>query len=234
MNRDVIPVAELNLPFTTVGKFSWELDPNEVVQISRKSCSDTPNFHIQLGRKGDDTVPLTSTPQIVDPVNVPLPESPGVSWESKNIHKSSSQLEVINKQPSSFTSPISIDDKPVNHSNTAFATDVVLDLNVLFSNVNAGDISAPALIEANPIVPVPVAQNLHGIDVGVGTVPQTQPVAVRYCEPHRLSHLEEASLHPGLYKRLRAVVVRVFSYCSDGGGSMWDLAIRRLSGSRVR
>ena len=178
MNRDVIPVAELNLPFTTVGKFSWELDPNEVVQISRKSCSDTPNFHIHLGRKGDDTVPLTSTPQIVDPVNVPLPESPGVSWESKNIHKSSSQLEVINKQPSSFTSPISIEDKPVNHSNTAFATDVVLDLNVLFSNVNAGDISAPALIEANPIVPVPVPQNLHGIDVGVGTVPQTQPIPV--------------------------------------------------------
>jgi len=33
-------------------------------------------------------------------------------------------------------------------------------------------------------------------------------VAVRYCEPHRLSHSEEASLHPGLYKRLRAVVVR--------------------------
>jgi len=45
-------------------------------------------------------------------------------------------------------------------------------------------------------------------------------VAVRYCEPHRLSHLEEASLHPGLYKRLRAVVVGVFSYCSDGGGSV--------------
>jgi len=35
-------------------------------------------------------------------------------------------------------------------------------------------------------------------------------VAVRYCEPHRMSHLEEASLHPGLYKRLRAVVAREF------------------------
>ena len=46
------------------------------------------------------------------------------------------------------------------------------------------------------------------------------PVAVRYCEPHRPSHSEEASLHPGLYKRLRAVVVAVFSYCSDGGGSV--------------
>ena len=32
-------------------------------------------------------------------------------------------------------------------------------------------------------------------------------VAVRYCEPYRPSHSEEASLHPGLYKRLRAVVV---------------------------
>jgi len=45
-------------------------------------------------------------------------------------------------------------------------------------------------------------------------------VAVRYCEPYRLSLLEEASLHPGLYKRLRAVVVGFFSYCSDGGGSV--------------
>ena len=45
-------------------------------------------------------------------------------------------------------------------------------------------------------------------------------VAVRYCEPYRPSHSEEASLHPGLYKRLRAVVVAVFSYCSDGGGSI--------------
>ena len=35
-----------------------------------------------------------------------------------------------------------------------------------------------------------------------------------------LSHLEEATLHPGLYKRLRAVVVVCFSYCSDGGGSV--------------
>ena len=40
-------------------------------------------------------------------------------------------------------------------------------------------------------------------NVGVG-------VTVRYCEPHRMSHLEEASLHPGLYKRLRAVVAREF------------------------
>ena len=35
-----------------------------------------------------------------------------------------------------------------------------------------------------------------------------------------LSHLEEAMLHPGLYKRLRAVVVVCFSDCSDGGGSV--------------
>ena len=37
MNRDAIPVAELNLPFTGVGKFSWELEPTGVIQISRKS-----------------------------------------------------------------------------------------------------------------------------------------------------------------------------------------------------
>ena len=35
-----------------------------------------------------------------------------------------------------------------------------------------------------------------------------------------LSHLEEATLHPGLFKRLRALVVVCFSDCSDGGGSV--------------
>jgi len=146
MNKDVIPVAELNLPFAGVGKFSWELNPAEVVQISRKSRSDP------LGEKGDDTVPLTSTPKIVDPVNVPLPESPGISWDSQKSHKSGSLLEVINKQPCPFTSP-------ANYSDTVSATDVAHDLNVLFANVNTGDISASTAIEANPIVPVPVAQN---------------------------------------------------------------------------
>jgi len=49
MHKDVIPVAELNLPFAGVGKFSWELHPDELVQISRKSRSDPPDFNIQLG-----------------------------------------------------------------------------------------------------------------------------------------------------------------------------------------
>ena len=79
MNKDVFPVAELNLPSAGSGKFSWELEPNEVAQIFRKHRSDLPDFHLQLGRKSDDTVPLTSTPKTVDPINVPLPESPGVS-----------------------------------------------------------------------------------------------------------------------------------------------------------
>jgi len=35
-----------------------------------------------------------------------------------------------------------------------------------------------------------------------------------------MSYLEEATLHPGLYKRLRAVVVVCFSDCSVGGGSV--------------
>ena len=35
-----------------------------------------------------------------------------------------------------------------------------------------------------------------------------------------LSHLEEATLHPGLYKRLRACSRGLCSYCSDGGGSV--------------
>ena len=101
-----------------------------------------------------------------------------MSWYSQNSHKSSSQLEVINKQPCPFTSPISIDDKPANYSNTAFATDVVLDLNVLFPNVNAGDISASASIEADPIAPVPVAQNLQGIGVELDIAPLIQPIPV--------------------------------------------------------
>jgi len=178
MNKDVIPVAELNLPFAGVGKLSWELNSAEVVQISRNPRSNPPDFHIQLGGKDDDTVPLTSTPKIVDPVNVPLPESPGVSWDSQNSHKSGSQLEVIHKQPCRFTSPIWVGDKPANYSDTAFATDVVHDLNVLFPNVNTGVISASAAIEANPTAPVPVAQNLQGIDVGVDIAPQIKPIPV--------------------------------------------------------
>ena len=35
-----------------------------------------------------------------------------------------------------------------------------------------------------------------------------------------LSYLEEATLHPGLYKRLRAVVVVCFSDCGVEGGSV--------------
>jgi len=189
------PVAELNLPSARSGKFSWDLKPTEVAEISRKHRSDPPDFHLQLGAKGDDTVPLTSTRKIVDPINVPLPESPGVSWESQNSLKSNSKLEVIDKQPSPFTSPILTDDKPPNYTNTAFATDVVLDLHALLSNVNVDNINAPAAIEADLIAAAPVAQNLQGIeldivaqgpvaqnlqgvDAGVGIVPQIQPAPV--------------------------------------------------------
>jgi len=199
MNKDVFPVAELNLPSAGSGKFSWDLNPTEVVHISRKHRSDPPDFHLQLGTKSDDTVPLTSTPKIVDPINVPLPESPGISWDSQNSLKSNSKLKVIDKQPSSSISPVSTDkltdDKPPNYSNTAFATDVVLDLHALLSNVNADNINAPAAIEADLIAAAPVAQNLQGIeldivgpgpvaqnlqgeDAGVGIVPQVQPVPV--------------------------------------------------------
>jgi len=51
-------------------------------------------------------------------------------------------------------------------------------LYLLFPNVNASDINAAAAIEADPIAPVPVAQNLQGIDVGVGIAPQIQPIPV--------------------------------------------------------
>jgi len=74
MNKDV-PVAELNLPSARSGKFSWDLNPTEVAHISRKHRSDPPEFHLQLGTKSNDAIPLTSTPKVVDPINVPLPES---------------------------------------------------------------------------------------------------------------------------------------------------------------
>jgi len=198
MIKDVFAIAELNLQSAGSGcKFSWDMNPTEVVQIPRKHRSDPPDFHLQLGTKNDDTVPLISTPNIIDPINVPLPESPGVSWDSQNSFKSNSKLEVIDKQPSAFISPVSndklIDDKPPNYPNTAFATDVVLDLHALLSNINADNINAPAAIEADLIAAAPVAQNLQGIelvaqgpvaqnlqgvDAGVGIVPQIQPVPV--------------------------------------------------------
>ena len=49
---------------------------------------------------------------------------------------------------------------------------------MLFPNVNTGVISASAAIEANPTAPVPVAQNLQGIDVGVDIAPQIKPIPV--------------------------------------------------------
>ena len=109
---------------------------------------------------------------------MPLPESPEISWDSQKSHKSGSLLEVINKQPCSSTSPISVGDKSVNYYDTVSATDVVHDLNVLFANVNTANISALAAVDANPAVPVPVAQNLQGIDVGVDIDPQIQPISV--------------------------------------------------------
>ena len=92
------------MPFSDAGKFSWELQPTEVVQIIRKTSSDPPEFHIKLGRKGDDTIPLTSTPKLADPINVPLPEISGTSSESQESHKFGSSPKVINKQLSPLTS----------------------------------------------------------------------------------------------------------------------------------
>ena len=138
------------------------------------------------------TVPLTSTLKTIDPINVPLPDSPGISWDSENSLKSNNK--VIVKQPNSSISPVSVDkvtdDKPPNYSNTAFATDVVLDLHALLSEVN-NNINVPATIEADLIVAAPVVQNLPGIELvvqgpavqgenaGVCIIPQIQhaPVA---------------------------------------------------------
>ena len=39
MNRDVLPVAELNFPSARSDKFTWDLSPAEVANISRKHRS---------------------------------------------------------------------------------------------------------------------------------------------------------------------------------------------------
>jgi len=128
MNKDVVPVAELNCPSELPGIFTWDLSPAELVNTSRKHRSDFPEYHIHLGIKNDTTVPLTFTP-IIDPTKVPLPQSPEISWDSENSLKSNSKSKVIIKQPNASISPGSADktaDKSPSHSNTAFAKNVVL------------------------------------------------------------------------------------------------------------
>ena len=49
MNTDVFPVAELNFPSVRSGKFSWDLNPAELANTSRKHRSDPPEYHILLG-----------------------------------------------------------------------------------------------------------------------------------------------------------------------------------------
>ena len=39
MNKDVVPVAELNFSSVRSGKFSWDLSPAEVANTSRKRQS---------------------------------------------------------------------------------------------------------------------------------------------------------------------------------------------------
>jgi len=124
MNKDVVPVAELNFPCERLGKFTWDLNPAEVEDTSRKHRSNPPEYHIQLGAKNDITVPLTYTPKRVNPVNVPLPDSAEISWDSANSLKSNSKPKVIIKQPNSSISPVSVDkisDKSRSYSNTALA-----------------------------------------------------------------------------------------------------------------
>ena len=118
MNKDV-PVAELNFPAGHPGKFTWDLNPAELTNTSRKHRSDFPEYHIQLGTKNDITVPQTSTP-ISNPVNTPLPDSGEISWDSDIGLKS----KAITKQPNSSISPVLVDkisDKPSpSYSDAAF------------------------------------------------------------------------------------------------------------------
>ena len=104
-----------------------------------------------------------------------LPESPGISWDSQKSYKSGSLLEVINKQPCSSTSPISIGDEPSNYSDIVPAAHVAYDLNVLFANENTGNISIPAAVD-DPAVPLHVAQNFQDIDGAVDLATQILPI----------------------------------------------------------
>jgi len=122
MNKDV-PVAELNFPSIHPGKFTWELSPAELTNISRKHRSDLPDYHIQLGTKNDITVPQTSTPT-TNPINTPLPDSGEISWDSDNNNKPNKKPKAIVKQPNSSISPVLVDkisDKPSpSYSDAAF------------------------------------------------------------------------------------------------------------------
>jgi len=60
MNKDV-PVAELNFPSVHPSKFTWDLNPTELTDVSRKLRSDLPEYHIQLGARRNNAVPLAST-----------------------------------------------------------------------------------------------------------------------------------------------------------------------------
>jgi len=165
MNKDV-PVAELNFPSAYPGKFTWDLSPAELTDASRKHRSDFPEYHIQLGKKNDITVPQTSTP-ITNPINTPLPDSGEISWDSDNNLKANNKKpKAIIKQPNSSISPVLVDkisDKPSpSYSDSAFAKNVILDLHassfIANDNIN--------------IATAPFAQNLpavEGEDPGVGT-----------------------------------------------------------------
>ena len=45
MNKDV-PVAELNFPSVHPSKFTWDLNPAELTDASRKLRSDFPEYYL--------------------------------------------------------------------------------------------------------------------------------------------------------------------------------------------
>ena len=168
MNKDVVPVAELNCPNEPAGKFTWDLSPTEIANTSRKHRSDFPEYHIQLGTKNDSTIPRTSTP-IVNPINTPLPDSGEISWDSDN----SLKPKVIIKQPNSSLSPVLVDkigDKlSPSYSDAALAKNVVLDLHAssfaVNDNINIATATEPEVVVAPSVQNLPAVE---GEDPGVG------------------------------------------------------------------
>jgi len=162
MNKNVVPVAELNCPNEPAGKFTWDLSPPELTNTSRKHRSDFPEYHIQLGTKNDITVPQTSTP-ITNPINTPLPDSGEISWDSDN----SLKPKVIIKQPNSSISPVLVDkisDKPSpSHSDAAIAKNVILDLHA--SSFATNDNISIAEAVTPEVIVGPVGQNSPAIQL---------------------------------------------------------------------
>jgi len=68
-------VAEINRSVPRIRRFCYDIEPEDVVTLSRVTRSHKPDFHVQLEDNQEVTLPLTSTPTHISdfPFQVPLP-----------------------------------------------------------------------------------------------------------------------------------------------------------------